>query len=186
MSAHERVTGTPQETNMIPEFIWWVVHNAIAHPLLVTHTRWASLFHDWTAGRMAGPASGVAIRKAVCALVRVDGKVLAVSRRGRPGDLGLPGGKVDAGEGLEEAIVREVREETGLDFRNIRKVFVEVCKGDVDYETTTFVGEVSGTIREEPGLRVCWVPEEELLTGSFGEYNRKLFGVEAGEKRGAG
>lgn len=33
---------------------WWVVHNLIAHPLLVTGWAWAERFHDWTAERM-GP-----------------------------------------------------------------------------------------------------------------------------------
>ena len=31
---------------------WWVVHNCIAHPLLVTGAAWAERFHDWTAERM--------------------------------------------------------------------------------------------------------------------------------------
>jgi ADP-ribose pyrophosphatase YjhB (NUDIX family) len=49
------------------------------------------------------------------AIIR-DGKVLIV-RRARPPAYGvftLPGGVVEAGETLHEAIVREVREETGL------------------------------------------------------------------------
>lgn len=32
---------------------WWIVHNLIAHPLLLTDARWAYRFHDWTA-RCAG------------------------------------------------------------------------------------------------------------------------------------
>lgn len=31
---------------------WWIVHNLIAHPLLVTGSSWAERFHDWTAERM--------------------------------------------------------------------------------------------------------------------------------------
>lgn len=56
-------------------------------------------------------------RLAVGAVVlREDGAVLLI-QRGRPPSVGswtFPGGKVEAGETLEEAVVREVLEETGL------------------------------------------------------------------------
>jgi len=53
---------------------------------------------------------------AVSAAIIRDGKVLIV-RRARPpahGLFTLPGGGVEAGETLHEAVIREVREETGL------------------------------------------------------------------------
>ena len=53
---------------------------------------------------------------AVSAAIARDGKVLLV-RRARPpanGLYSLPGGVVEAGETLHEALVREVREETGM------------------------------------------------------------------------
>lgn len=31
---------------------WEIIHNLIAHPLLVTRTRWAERFHDYTARKM--------------------------------------------------------------------------------------------------------------------------------------
>ena len=33
---------------------WAFVHNAIAHPLLVTQARWADRFHDWTGTKAWG------------------------------------------------------------------------------------------------------------------------------------
>jgi 8-oxo-dGTP diphosphatase len=54
---------------------------------------------------------------AVSAAIFRDGHVLIV-RRGRPPAHGLytlPGGGVELGETLEEAVIREVREETGLE-----------------------------------------------------------------------
>ncbi|MGE5367914.1 MAG: NUDIX hydrolase [Betaproteobacteria bacterium] len=53
---------------------------------------------------------------AVSAAIFRDGRVLIV-RRGRPpahGLFTLPGGGVELGETLEQAVIREVREETGL------------------------------------------------------------------------
>jgi 8-oxo-dGTP diphosphatase len=53
---------------------------------------------------------------AVSAAIFRDGRVLIV-RRGRPPAHGLytlPGGGVELGETLEQAVIREVREETGL------------------------------------------------------------------------
>jgi 8-oxo-dGTP diphosphatase len=54
---------------------------------------------------------------AVSAAIFRDGRVLIV-RRAKPPASGLytlPGGGVELGETLEQAVVREVREETGLD-----------------------------------------------------------------------
>jgi ADP-ribose pyrophosphatase YjhB (NUDIX family) len=53
---------------------------------------------------------------AVSAAVLHDGRVLLVRRARNPaqGLFSLPGGVVHAGETLSEAVVREVREETGL------------------------------------------------------------------------
>ncbi len=56
---------------------------------------------------------------AVSAAIIRDGKVLIV-RRARPPRLHtLPGGVVEAGETLLEAVVREIREETALDIEPV-------------------------------------------------------------------
>jgi len=59
-------------------------------------------------------------------LVVVDGKLIAIRRRNEPfrGMPALPGGFVELGETTLEAVVREVREETGLETKVTRLVGV--------------------------------------------------------------
>jgi ADP-ribose pyrophosphatase YjhB (NUDIX family) len=76
---------------------------------------------------------------AVSAAILRDGKVLIV-RRARTPALGvytLPGGVVEAGETLEQAIVREVKEETALDIAPVtlaghREVVIRDDEGRVE------------------------------------------------------
>ncbi len=60
---------------------------------------------------------------AVGAAIVVDGKLLIVKRADHddvfPGHYEIPGGSVDAGEDLLAAVVRETKEETGLETRNV-------------------------------------------------------------------
>src|SRR2546428_7744681 len=64
---------------------------------------------------------------AVDGIVLQDGKLVAVRRMNEPyrGMPALPGGFVELGETTVEAVVREVREETGLETRvkRLRGVF---------------------------------------------------------------
>jgi len=59
-------------------------------------------------------------------LVPYEGRLVAVIRRKDPfrGMPALPGGFVELGESTEDAVVREVREETGLETRVLRLVGV--------------------------------------------------------------
>ena len=101
-----------------------------------------------------------------------------MSRRNRPDDLGLPGGKVDPGETPEEAIVREVFEETGLTVRTLREVFRVDCVGEVTYDAITYLAECEGTpVAKEAGIEVRWITWDDLLreTNAFYEYNKSLF-----------
>src|SRR6266508_6846582 len=63
---------------------------------------------------------------AVDGVVLLEGRLVAVRRRNDPfrGLPALPGGFVELGETCEQAVVREVREETGLRTRVARLVGV--------------------------------------------------------------
>lgn len=115
-----------------------------------------------------------ALPRAVCILIQNDeGQILGVSRKHDPNDFGLPGGKVDPDESEEEAVVRELKEETGLDITGIKKVFQHTAERE--FWTSCWTGTVSGEIHTREKGVVRWIDKEVLLRGAFGEYNGRLF-----------
>ena len=52
---------------------------------------------------------------AVALIYGEEGKILGVSRKEDTTKFGLPGGKIDWGEKIYDGMVREVKEETGID-----------------------------------------------------------------------
>ncbi len=63
------------------------------------------------------------VRPGVAAVIFEAGRVL-LQRRDDTGRWGLPGGGVEPGESVRQAVVREVREETGLDVEPLRLIGV--------------------------------------------------------------
>jgi 8-oxo-dGTP diphosphatase len=84
-------------------------------------------------------------------------RILLVKRNTVPfkGYWALPGGRMDPGETVEQTIIREVKEETGLDVTMVRRIGEYVEKGekdDVEYEyypTCFLVKTVSGEIKRQ-------------------------------------
>jgi 8-oxo-dGTP diphosphatase len=86
-----------------------------------------------------------------------DNKILLIKRNTAPfvGFWALPGGRMDPGESIDQTVIREVKEETGLDVKIIRVVGEYVEKGireEIDYEyyPTCFVVEpVGGELKKQ-------------------------------------
>jgi ADP-ribose pyrophosphatase YjhB (NUDIX family) len=107
---------------------------------------------------------------AVGVIVEMDGGIV-LGKRGHEPQLGLwsfPSGYVDAGEVLEEAAVREVQEETGLDVRIDRLIGAYSRAGDriifIAYAGSVVGGELCAG---EECLEVGTFPPDALPEMAF-------------------
>ena len=106
-------------------------------------------------------------------------EMLVVCRAKEPakGTLDLPGGFVDMGETVEEGMIREIKEETGLDVTNIEYLFsspnVYVYSGmgvhtlDMDYLARVH-GSVPAIKAADDAAEALWIPIAQVNPAEFG------------------
>jgi mutator protein MutT len=110
---------------------------------------------------------------AVGAIVIDKGAILLVKRDREParGEWSLPGGRVEVGETLREALVREVREETGIDIDvdgliGVAERVVRDDEGDIafHYVILDYVCQArTNTLKPgDDAADARWVPVDEL------------------------
>lgn len=107
----------------------------------------------------------------MCMLRRSDGQVLVLNRRDPDwGGLTFPGGHVEYHESFTDAVIREMREETGLTIRHPRLVGVkDWFQPDASryivllYVAEEFEGEVIAS--DEGDVR--WMTLEEMRAGKM-------------------
>jgi len=81
-------------------------------------------------------------------IIEIDGGIILIERKNQPFGWALPGGFVDYGESLEDAAIREAREETSLEVSNLRLLG---CYSDPARDSrmhtisTVYTGTGSGT-----------------------------------------
>lgn len=115
---------------------------------------------------------------ATIAVVLRQGQVLLVRRANPPdaGRWGFPGGKIDSGETIEAAAVRELREETGIQANAQRVItaldaFDHDASGALRYHyvlVAVLCSWVSGDpVAADDALEARWFPQQALTFGEL-------------------
>jgi 8-oxo-dGTP diphosphatase len=120
---------------------------------------------------------------AVVAVIIKDGLILSINRRNNRKLYGLIGGRVEDNEELEQALIREVKEESGLDVKACVKFFERVepkhNESGQDFRCHCFyVSEWSGDLVSSEEGDLAWLTQEELTSkdkGAFATYNALAF-----------
>ncbi|WP_444919709.1 8-oxo-dGTP diphosphatase MutT [Microbulbifer sp. CnH-101-G] len=127
------------------------------------------------------------IHVAVGVVRRSDGKIL-IARRPDHLHMGgrweFPGGKVEAGESVQQALTRELHEEVAIEVQQLQPLL----KIQHDYEektvlldtwqVTAFTGEAQGL----EGQETAWVAVQELKNYQFPDANQAIIeAIEAAE-----
>ena len=108
-----------------------------------------------------------------------DGRILIARRADTQHQGGLwefPGGKVEVGETVEAALVRELREELGIEVHASRQL-IAVSHDYPDKQVRLLVHEVSafsGEPRGVEGQPLAWVAPRELGSYAFPEANQAI------------
>lgn len=106
----------------------------------------------------------------VGALIKQDDKYLLIDRAIPPFGFAAVAGHIDEGEEAEQSLIREVREETGLDIEKYNLLFEEeiaenkCSKGINVHYWYLFECEVSGEIKrnERETKSIDWYSKEEI------------------------
>jgi ADP-ribose pyrophosphatase YjhB (NUDIX family) len=119
-------------------------------------------------------------------IISFDSKVLFVIRKNEPykGTFVIPGGKINEGERVEDAAVREVKEETSIDIEleNILGVYSDPKRDPREHRiSTVFIGKISEhTDRkvskegENDATGIKWIDLKDLDDVNFGFDHRKI------------
>lgn len=116
---------------------------------------------------------------AVICYANYDGKILFMKRKNEPfaGFLVPPGGKVEVNEGIEEAIRREFKEETGLELSNLELKMVTSETGPEKYNWILFIFtarvDSQNTIDCEEG-ELVWIEKDDLLSVELSPIDKLL------------
>ena len=113
----------------------------------------------------------------VDAIIEIDGGIVLIERSNPPFGWALPGGFVDYGESLEEAVKREMKEERGLDISGLKQFHTYSEPGrDPRFQTiaTVFIAKGKGKPQagdDAQGLKIIKLSEIEKVDFAFDHKN---------------
>ena len=99
-------------------------------------------------------------------IIRYHGGVVLIERKNAPSGWALPGGFVDVGESLEDAAVREAKEETSLDVTLVEQFHAySKPERDPSFHTVTmvFVADGQGNLKGQDDAREAKVFSDGAL-----------------------
>lgn len=126
----------------------------------------------------------------VDAIIEIDGGIVVIERSNPPFGFALPGGFVDNGESLEEAVKREAKEETGLEITDLKQLHTySNPKRDPRFHTigTVYICKAKGKPKagdDAAGVKIIKLNKIEKLNFAFDhkeilkdyiEYKKKAF-----------
>lgn len=109
----------------------------------------------------------------VDAIIEINDGIVIIERSNPPFGFALPGGFVDNGETLEEAVKREAKEETGLDITDVKQFHTySDPKRDPRFHTigTVFLAKSKGEPKagdDAAGLKIVKINEIEKIPFAF-------------------
>jgi nucleoside triphosphatase len=119
---------------------------------------------------------------AVAALIAHQDKVLLVRTHKWSGLWGIPGGKIDYGEDALTALKREMREEVGLEIRDIEYAFfTEIIEDPKFHKPAHFISleyvaysDSSNVNFNEEIAEFAWLTIQEAFDYPINEYTKRL------------
>lgn len=119
------------------------------------------------------------MKHTVGAIIESNGKILLMKRNHKPFNQfwGIPGGHIDKGETAEQAVIREVKEETNLDFEP--KFFVEAEEyfeeEDWHASATFFTGKGKGDVKiSQEHTEFKWFTQDQIKKMQLAFNHKKI------------
>ena len=102
----------------------------------------------------------------MCMIYDDDDNILVQDKIGKSwGGVIFPGGHIEHNESFNDSVIREVKEETGLDIKNPRLCGIKQWATGTDFRYVVLLyktNEFSGTLRSSDEGEVFWIKKTDL------------------------